>query len=120
MATNRSITVYIDSTIDSEDVTKLLKRLNSNGDDAGTNVVTFGNVSVGTRTDQAQVQVGTGGSNTVSVSLLVDSLISQKLWMELIAAVFSSCLAISSACTLTTAASYTAGARTDSMTCTIA
>jgi len=119
MAINRSITVLVDSGTDSELTTKLLKRLNTNGDSAGTNTVTFGNVSVGARTDQIKVQVGSGGANTVSASILVDAAITQERWMELIADVFSSCLAADSDCTLTCAAAYAAGGRTDTMTCTI-
>ena len=119
MATDRSITVLVDSGTDSEDTTKLLKKLNKNGDSAGTNVVTFGNVSVGARTDQIQVQVGSGGTNTASVSFLVDAAVTQERWMELIADVFSSCLSADADCTLTCAAAYALGGRTDTMRCTI-
>lgn len=120
MATNRSVTVYVDSGTDDDDAISLLKRLKRNGDDAGTNTVSRGNVSAGTRTDDVQITIGSGGTNTLSVSFLVDSTISAGVWMQLIADVIRTCLNYNTAWTIVfNGSGYASGSRTDTMTCTI-
>lgn len=118
MAVNRSITVYIDSGTNAETAMTLMRRLMSHGENAGTCVSTFGAVTAGTRTDQVKVQVGSGGTNTLSTSLVVDSAVTEDKWLELIGRVFDACRSAGT-CTSTFAASYTEGSRSDSLKCAI-
>jgi len=120
MATDRSVTINVDSGLDREKAMALERKISDAAAVAGTCVKTYNDtVTAGTRADQIKFQVGSGGSNTVSISVLVDSAVTWAKWWRLVKAIVDAIAATGATITDTYAASYTGGSRSDSVTLTI-
>ena len=120
MAVDRSITIYLDSGLDREKAMALEKKVSDAAAACGACVKTYtATVTVGTKADILKYQVGSGGTNTVSISVLVDAAVTRAKWWRLIKAVADALDATGATITDTYAAAYTAGSRSDSVTLTV-
>jgi hypothetical protein len=117
---SRSISIYVDSTFGAENTTFLEERIRRAVRVSGTSAETnSGTVTVGTREDNLTVQIGSGGTNTTSISIVVDETVSVALWAKLVEIIVRIVRTSQSVFTMTTNDGFLEGSRSDSCRFTI-
>jgi hypothetical protein len=117
MATDRSISIYIDSTFAAEKKQAIESRIGAACAAVGASIKTHsGSVTVGSRADNLTFVIGSGGSNSFSVSILVDSAVTHTKWATLVERILQIMVSSASLIAMTTTLAYSAGGRADRCT----